>query len=107
AGARSSIYRGKILSFEEDSGHSGMTSDIKVHHPEKVERSEVIHDAATLKRIDHNIFSFDAHRAALKRLGQSTRKGVLLYGPPGTGKTHTIRYILSNLPDRTTVMIAG
>jgi len=107
AGARSSIYRGRILSFEEDSGHSGMTSDIKVHHPEKVERSEVILDAATLKRIDHNIFSFDAHRADLKRLGQSTRKGVLLYGPPGTGKTHTIRYILSNLPDRTTVMIAG
>ncbi len=107
AGARSSIYRGKILSFEDDSGHSGMTSDITVHHPEMVERCQVVLDAATLKRIDHNIFAFDAHRAALKRLGQSTRKGVLFYGPPGTGKTHTVRYILSNLPDRTTVMITG
>lgn len=107
AGAHSSIYRGKILSFEEDSGHTGMTSDITVHHPERVERSEVVLDSATLKRIDQNVFSFDAHRAGLKRLGQSTRKGILLYGPPGTGKTHTIRYIVSNLPDRTTIMITG
>jgi len=107
AGAQSSIYRGRILSFEEDSGHTGMTSDITVHHPERVERTEVVLDAATLKRIDHNVFSFDAHRTGLKRLGQSTRKGILLYGPPGTGKTHTIRYIVSNLPDRTTIMITG
>jgi hypothetical protein len=107
AGARSSIYRGKILSFEDNSDHSGMTSDITVHHPERVERSEVILDAATLKRINQNVFSFDAHRADLKRLGQSVRKGILLYGPPGTGKTHTIRYIVSNLPDRTTLVITG
>lgn len=107
AGAQSSIYRGKILSFEDDAGHTGMTSDITVHHPGRVERSEVVLDAATLKRIDQNVFVFDAHRTSLRRLGQSTRKGILLYGPPGTGKTHTIRYIVSNLPDRTTVMITG
>lgn len=107
AGARSSLYRGKVLSFEEDTGHNGMTSDITVHHPDRVERAEVVLDAATLKRIDQNVFQFDAHRAGLKRLGQSTRKGILLYGPPGTGKTHTIRYIMANLPDRTTVVITG
>ena len=41
------------------------------------------------------------------RLGQSTRKGILLYGPPGTGKTHTIRYLASNLPGHTTLIITA
>jgi ATP-dependent 26S proteasome regulatory subunit len=46
-------------------------------------------------------------RAQLRRLGQSTRKGILLYGPPGTGKTHTIRYLASNLPGHMTLIIAA
>jgi ATP-dependent 26S proteasome regulatory subunit len=46
-------------------------------------------------------------RAQLRRLGQSTRKGILLYGPPGTGKTHTIRYLASNLPGHTTLIITA
>jgi hypothetical protein len=37
----------------------------------------------------------------------STRKGILLYGPPGTGKTHTIRYLASNLPGHTTLIITA
>ncbi|WP_271605939.1 AAA family ATPase [Bradyrhizobium sp. CCBAU 11434] len=46
-------------------------------------------------------------RDALRRLGQSTRKGILLYGPPGTGKTHTIRYLATNLADQTTLIMAA
>jgi cell division protease FtsH len=30
-----------------------------------------------------------------------------LYGPPGTGKTHTVRYLLSQLPTFTVVLLAG
>jgi ATP-dependent 26S proteasome regulatory subunit len=32
---------------------------------------------------------------------------VLLYGPPGTGKTHTVRYLLSRLPEVTVIAISG
>jgi ATP-dependent 26S proteasome regulatory subunit len=46
-------------------------------------------------------------RPELRWLGQSTRKGILLYGPPGTGKTHTIRYLASNLPGHTTLIITA
>ena len=62
---------------------------------------------ATLKLLDRNVLHFVGSRAQLRRLGQSTRKGILLYGPPGTGKTHTIRYLASNLPDHTTLIITA
>jgi ATP-dependent 26S proteasome regulatory subunit len=67
----------------------------------------VILPEQTLKLLDRNILKFVGSRDALRRLGQSTRKGVLLYGPPGTGKTHTIRYLASNLPGHTTLIITA
>jgi ATP-dependent 26S proteasome regulatory subunit len=42
---------------------------------------------------------------ACARLGNP--RGILLYGPPGTGKTHTIRYLASNLPGHTTLIITS
>jgi ATP-dependent 26S proteasome regulatory subunit len=32
---------------------------------------------------------------------------VLLHGPPGAGKTHTLRYLMSRVPDATVVMLSG
>jgi len=60
-----------------------------------------------LKLLDRNVVTFVGNRDQLRALGQSTRKGVLLYGPPGTGKTHTIRYLASNLPGHTTLIVAA
>src|SRR6202163_1411136 len=68
---------------------------------------EVILPEATLKLIGRNVLSFVGNHPQLRRLGQSTRKGILLYGPPGTGKTHTIRYLASNLPGHTTLIITA
>jgi ATP-dependent 26S proteasome regulatory subunit len=53
------------------------------------------------------VLHFIESRDALRALGQSTRKGILLYGPPGTGKTHTIRYLASNLPGHTTLIMTA
>lgn len=80
---------------------------MQVHKLPFIPREAVILETATMARLDRHVFEFDRHRDALKRLGQSTRKGLLLYGPPGTGKTHVIRYIASNLPERTTVLITA
>jgi ATP-dependent 26S proteasome regulatory subunit len=78
-----------------------------VHKLPPVQREDVILPAATIKLLDRNVLNFVGSRAQLRRLGQSTRKGILLYGPPGTGKTHTIRYLASNLPDHTTLIITA
>ena len=101
-------YRGKVLSLDSDNDYRGRSKGVMVHRLPPVERHEVILPDATLALLDRNVLSFVKSREGLRALGQSTRKGILLYGPPGTGKTHTIRYLASNLPGHTTlIMTAG
>jgi ATP-dependent Clp protease adapter protein ClpS len=100
-------YRGKVLSLEGDSDYRGRSRGIMVHKLPSVQREDVILPEATLKLLDRNVLSFVGSRTQLRRLGQSTRKGILLCGPPGTGKTHTIRYLASNLPGHTTLIITA
>lgn len=107
AGSTSRLYRGKVLSFEAGSDYSGMKAELQVHKLPYVDQSEVILSDEAMARLDQHVFDFDRHRQELKRLGQSTRKGILLYGPPGTGKTHVIRYVASRLSEHTTVLITA
>jgi ATP-dependent Clp protease adapter protein ClpS len=100
-------YRGKVLSLEGDSDYRGRSKGVMVHKLPSVQREDVILPEATLKLLDRNVLNFVGSREHLRRLGQSTRKGILLYGPPGTGKTHTIRYLASNLPGHTTLIITA
>jgi ATP-dependent Clp protease adapter protein ClpS len=100
-------YRGKILSLDGDDDYRGRSKGVMVHKLPPVQREDVILPEATLKLLDRNVVSFVGSRPQLRRLGQSTRKGILLYGPPGTGKTHTIRYLASNLPGHTTLIITA
>jgi len=100
-------YRGKVLSLDRDNDYRGRSRGITVHKLPPVQREDVILPVATLKLLDRNVLKFVGSRAQLRRLGQSTRKGILLYGPPGTGKTHTIRYLASNLPGHTTLIITA
>jgi ATP-dependent 26S proteasome regulatory subunit len=78
-----------------------------VHQLPPVAREQVILPERTLKLLDRNVIHFINSRDALRRFGQSTRKGILLYGPPGTGKTHTIRYLATNLRGHTTLIITA
>ena len=100
-------YRGKILSLDGGADYRGRSRGITVHRLPAVDREEVILPERTLKLLDRNVLDFVGNRSALRRLGQSTRKGILLYGPPGTGKTHTIRYLATNLPGHTTLIITA
>jgi ATP-dependent 26S proteasome regulatory subunit len=100
-------YRGKILSLDGDTDYRGRSRGVMVHKLPPVQREDVILPEATLKLLDRNVLNFVGTRAHLRRLGQSTRKGILLYGPPGTGKTHTTRYLASNLPGHTTLIITA
>jgi ATP-dependent Clp protease adapter protein ClpS len=100
-------YRGKVLSLEGGDNYSGRSRGVMVHRLPPVDRDAVILPERTLQLLNRNVMELVDNRAALRRLGQSTRKGVLLYGPPGTGKTHTIRYLAANLPGHTTLIITA
>ncbi|MET4390595.1 ATP-dependent Clp protease adapter protein ClpS [Bradyrhizobium sp. F1.4.3] len=100
-------YRGKILSLDADSDYRGRSRGITVHRLPPVARDEVILPEQILRLLDRNVLNFVGTRDQLRRLGQSTRKGILLYGPPGTGKTHTIRYLATHLPGHTTLIITA
>jgi ATP-dependent Clp protease adapter protein ClpS len=100
-------YRGKILSLEGGADYRGRSRGVRVHRLPPVDRADVILPKRTLRLLDRNVLSFVDSRESLRRLGQSTRKGILLYGPPGTGKTHTIRYLATNLSGHTTLIITA
>ncbi|MGY3033862.1 hypothetical protein ACVIIV_003032 [Bradyrhizobium sp. USDA 4354] len=101
-------YRGKILSSRGIRITAAVRAALRCIVGPGLDRADVILPEKVLKLLDGNVLSFVGMRDALRRLGQSTRKGILLYGPPGTGKTHTIRYLATNLADQTTlIMTAG
>ncbi len=105
--AQSRAYRGKVLSLEKAEHYAGRTRGILVHRIAHVAPDAVILPEATRKLLDRNVIHFMQARAGLRALGLQTKKGILLYGPPGTGKTHTIRYLASNLPGITTLIITA
>jgi hypothetical protein len=100
-------YRGKVLSFEGGGDYDGRSGTVKVHRLGAVPREHVILPAATLRLLERNVHDFIAQREGLRALGMPVKKGLLLYGPPGTGKTHTIRYLASQLPGHTTLLVTA
>ena len=64
--------------------------------------------AATVREeIERHVVRSKRQTEALRAHGQHLKRGLLLYGPPGTGKTHTVRYLLSRLPDCTVFVLSG
>ena len=105
--AEARSYRGKVLSLETPDPYSGKSSGVTVHKLPAVARRDLVLPARTLRLLERNVLGFSKTREHLKRLGLSTRIGILLYGPPGTGKTHTIRYLAGELQGHTTLLIAA
>ncbi len=102
-----SVYRGKALSFETVRSFGGGLGALKVHDFEPMTLDQVILPKATIKTLERTVFGFVKARAALKSRGFSSKRGLLLYGPPGTGKTHFIRYLISQLPTHTTMLVTA
>ncbi|WP_369249281.1 AAA family ATPase [Streptomyces sp. R41] len=100
------IFRGQVLSFEgSDFGHG--LGPFRFHRRPGLTREEIVLPEGLLDRVERQVVGVARRRERLRAAGQHLRRGLLLYGPPGTGKTHTIRYLLSHLPEFTVVVLAG
>lgn len=103
---RRSVIRGQVVTFAHDPfgrGFGGMTF---VARP-TLSAEDVILPEGRLARIEEHVLGISRHGELLRGHGQHLKRGVLLYGPPGTGKTHTVRYLASQCPGTTVVLLAG
>ncbi|WP_419993248.1 AAA family ATPase [Streptomyces boninensis] len=100
------VFRGKILSFEGTAFSHGI-GPFRFHSRPGLGEGDIVLPNGLLERVERQVVGVARRREALRAAGQHLRRGLLLYGPPGTGKTHSVRYLLSQLPDFTAVVLAG
>ncbi|MCX5292895.1 MULTISPECIES: ATP-binding protein [unclassified Streptomyces] len=100
------VFRGQVLSFEGSQFGHGL-GPFRFHRRPGLTRDDIVLPAGLLERVERQVVGVARRREQLRAAGQHLRRGLLLYGPPGTGKTHTIRYLLSHLPQFTVVVLSG
>jgi ATPase family associated with various cellular activities (AAA) len=103
-----SVFRGQVIGFDlTESMYGPSEGGISFLTRPEVAAGEVILPEGTLARVERHVAGTVRHRDVLRAAGQHLKRGLLLYGPPGTGKTHTVRYLLGQIPQVTCVVLAG
>ena len=103
-----SVFRGQLLEFgeREQTFGPGIGAISFLQRP-ALGADDVILPPGALERVERHVVGGVRHRERLVSAGQHLKRGVLLYGPPGTGKTHTVRYLVSQAPEVTAIVLAG
>ena len=104
---RHNVYRGQVISFDADVRGLASGSAAGFLDRPRLDRSTVILPPDLLDGIERQVLGIARHCDELSASGQHLKRGVLLHGPPGTGKTHTVRYLIGQLPDVTAIVISG
>jgi hypothetical protein len=99
------VFRGQVLSFGV-SEHRGNKLLTFLPRP-TLSAEEVVLPDGVLASIERHVVRTAEQTEVLRTYGQHLKRGLLLYGPPGTGKTHTVRYLLSRLPECTVFVLSG
>jgi hypothetical protein len=103
---RRNVFRGQVLSFGSQM-FGPDRAPLVFERRATLDRSDLILPDQVLEAIEQQVIGVAAHRERLLASGQHLKRGLLLHGAPGTGKTHTVRYLMSRLPDVTVVILTG
>jgi hypothetical protein len=101
---RCNAYRGHVLSLERDC-YGGIT--VKFHSLPRISRDEIILPESVLRRIERHTTDFSRHVNRLRQAGRHIKRGILLHGLPGTGKTLSAMYLVSQMRQRTVLLMTG
>jgi cell division protease FtsH len=101
------VYRGQVISFGADISGPAAGRVLEFLDRPQLDRATVILPPDVLDGIERQVLGIARHSGRLTASGQHLRRGVLLHGPPGTGKTHTVRYLIGQLPHVTAIVIPG
>jgi cell division protease FtsH len=104
--ARHNTFRGQVLSFEPHAFGHGL-GPLRFHPRPQVPATDVVLPAGVLAAVHRQSAGMARHRDRLLAAGHHLKRGILLFGPPGTGKTHTIRYLMGQMPEATVVILTG
>ena len=101
------VFRGHVISFGREVFGPRRQDLLSFLERPEVGREQVILPPDLLERIERQVVGVARHVSWLRASGQHLKRGVLLHGPPGTGKTHTVRYLLGQMPGVTVVVLTG
>jgi ATPase family associated with various cellular activities (AAA) len=103
------VFRGHVISFGDGmfGPGRGSGSGLRFHDRPQLGRDTVVLPPAVIEGIERQVLGVARHAGRLLASGQHLKRGVLLHGAPGTGKTHTVRYLIGQLPGVTVVILSG
>jgi len=96
-----------VISFGPEVFGVGRQAPMNFLERPGVGRDQIVLPDELLESVERQVLGIGRHSGRLLASGQHLKRGFLLYGAPGTGKTHTVRYLLSQLPDLTVIVISG
>ncbi len=102
-----SVFRGQVISFGPEVFGVGRQVPMNFLERPAVTRDQIVLPDEVLDNIERQVLGVGRHSGRLLASGQHLKRGVLLHGAPGTGKTHTVGYLLGQLPEATVIVISG
>jgi hypothetical protein len=102
-----SVFRGQVISMAPEVFGPGRQAPLNFLERPAVSRDQIVLPAEVLESIEEQVLGVGSYAGRLRASGQHLKRGVLLYGAPGTGKTHTLRYLLGQMPEATVIVLSG
>jgi hypothetical protein len=101
------VFRGQVIAFGGEMFGHGRGGMLSFLDRPRTARDDVVLPPDLIEGIERQVLGVQRHAGRLRASGQHLKRGVLLYGAPGTGKTHTVGYLMGQMPPATIVVLSG